>query len=135
VCPLQEKTERGPQVLLFHSQLCHPASLLGPTQLGFGLLGERQVVGRVRGLSRFQFRHVGQALQAELADRVQQQQAWFAIELIHLAHEVVLQQHAQPIQDIDCSCAGLLRDRLDSRQLAATSEDGEEAEELLLGGG
>src|SRR5258708_31754209 len=131
-CPLQEKTERRAQVLLFAFQLCNRPGLLSPTQLGFGLLGKRQVIPGMRGAARLQFPTALQALQPVLPDRLQDEKAWLAISLLFLMQQVVLQQHAHPIQDIARSRASFLRDGLDGLQGAATDEDGKASEELLL---
>jgi hypothetical protein len=100
VCLLQEKAECRPQVLLFAFQLCHEARLLGPAQVRFGLLGQRQVIRGMRALGRLQFPTALQALQPVLLDRLQHEQAWLPVGLLLLAQQVVLQQRTHPIQDV-----------------------------------
>src|SRR5579863_921366 len=134
VCLLKEKTERATQVLLLAFQLCHPANFLCPTQERADLFSQRQEIRSVRGPGRFQLPCLGQALQAELANGVQQEQARLTFGLFELAHQVKLQQRTYPTQDIACSCSGLLHYCLDGRKLAAVGKDSKGAKELLLGG-
>jgi hypothetical protein len=130
VCLLQEKAECRPQVLLFAFELCHPVLLFNPTQMGFSLLGQGQVIAGMGGLGGLQFSGLSQALQTILADGLQQQQAWLPIRLFSLAQQVVLQQHTHAIEDGVRShplCKG--RERLEG---AAASEDSKTSEEVLL---
>jgi hypothetical protein len=54
----------------------------------------------MRSAGRLHFPTALQALQPKLADGLQHEQAWLAIGLLHLAQQVILQQHAHPIQDM-----------------------------------
>src|SRR5579883_1666785 len=59
---LQEIPERRPQVLLLAFQLGHPPAMLGPTQSRCSLLGQRQVIGGMRGSRLLQLPTTLQAL-------------------------------------------------------------------------
>ncbi|HEX6553433.1 MAG TPA: hypothetical protein VF026_11780 [Ktedonobacteraceae bacterium] len=116
-------------------QLGHQARLLGPVQMWCGLLSKPEIIRRMRRADRLPFPTLLQALPPVLADRLQHEQAWLTAGLLHLAQQVILQQHTHPIQDVASLQASRVGDGLDSLKRTAPSEDREPTEELLLGVG
>src|SRR6266699_540606 len=101
-------------------------------EFGLRRLSETQEIARVCLLSSTGLTSFHQALQAELADRLQELQARCILLPGHLSQQALIQQRGDPFQDVCFRITERLADNFGRFQGAATYEDGKVSKERLL---
>jgi hypothetical protein len=93
LAPPDDPAQRRPEVLDVGRQAHHPFTLVGPAQLGLGLLGQRQETGRVPAAGLVRLAMLDEPLVRVLLERLEHPVAVGAIR-VHLG------QHERPVEQV-----------------------------------
>ena len=110
-----------------------PAPLIALLNVRARLLREREIGARVALPDEIALVTLIKTFEGVIADRDEHPESGLAIDL-RLAHEAVLHEAAQRVEDIPAELLRRATDRLDLRKRPASHEDREPREELALDG-